>query len=202
MKQLVTTAVSPQSKIAFTNDRFGNPGLKRQQGSTIEIYDIIQLDPTQTQYEFFINSKNKAFPFTNLVDSKLQPQESFALERSYFTFITQDTLTGAFTEVRPLDLSTDAGLFMGEVEIQIENQRVIKPIPLRSYQPEFNPDADNALVTVLEYDTQIVIPPLLTFKATVKFPAGSIPTPAENTVDYLAFTMGGPGGIFAPKSNY
>ena len=202
MKEVIMGGVSPQNKLVGVNNRFGNPGLKKQQGSTIEIYDIEELDPTQTSYEFFINSKNKQFPFTNLVDSKLQPQESFVLERAYFTFITRDDATGEFTVQRTLALGTDAGLIMGEIEVQIENQRVVKPIPLRSFVPEFNPYADNDIVNVFEFLTQIVIPPLLTFKGTVKFPAGSIPTPAAGTTNFLALTFGGPGGIFAPKSNY
>jgi len=203
MKQVITSAVTPQKKIMGVNNRFGNPGLKKQQGSTVEIYDMIQVTGTETQFEFFINSKTRQFPFTNLVDGKLQPQESFALERAYF-FLAQLDDTGAWVEITPLNLISTAGISMGELEFQIENQRVLKPMPLRSFNPEFNTEADNVSCTVFEFDTQIVIPPLLSFKATLKVPpqafAGLVPPAPEEL--YIGLTFGGAGGIFAPKSNY
>lgn len=201
MKIQAPATVTPQSKIIGVNDRFGNPGLKKQQGSTIEIYDFEKLDFSKTVYEFFINAKNKQFPFTNLTDGKLQPQESFAMERMYFAIVDIDDATGSVLVVSPLTIGGYPTYFLSEVEFQIENQRVLKPLPLRSFTPEFNPDTDNNLCTVFEFDTQIVIPPLLNFKATVKFQPGFY-TPEAGTSRYLVCTIGGPGGIFAPKSNY
>lgn len=201
MKQRARGAVRPQSKIASVNDRFGNPGMKKQQGSTIEIYDTLLAVETQGTYEFFIDAQNRSFPFTNLLKGQLTPQESFVMERMYFALAVQTDATGAWASMEALDLTNYPGFNLAEIEVQIENQRVVKPIPVKSFSPQFNPAADNDFCHVMEFDTQIVIPPLQSFKVVLKVPPGWF-TAQAGTTPYLICTMGGPGGIFAPKANY
>ena len=132
--------VAPQQKLIHVNNQFGNPGLRKQQGSTIEVYDSILLLSTQLTYSFFRTSQTRVFPFTNLETGTLEPQESFVLERAFFTLVSVDQATQEVTEVRQLDLTTDHGITMGEMDFFIVNQRLIRPLSIRSFFPEFNRD--------------------------------------------------------------
>lgn len=190
--------VTPQQKLISVNDHYGNPWIAQQQGSTIEVFDLILMDPTITNYEYFKNTNSKKFPFTNLQEGKLQPQESMILKYSYFTLIFQDIATGDFLSMRKLVVGSDAPMLMGTVETQIENQIVVKELPLRSYATEFNQAAENNVDGVYEYQTKIAFLPLLNFQANLKLPVNFITIPAGQNV-YLAFTLGGAGAIFTPK---
>jgi len=201
MLDVARPAVMPQNKLIHVNNQFGNPGLRKQQGSTIEVYDSILLLSTQLQYHFFRNSQTKIFPFTNLETGTLEPQESFVLERAFFTLVSVDQASGDITEVRQLDLTTDPGIATGEIEFFIVNQRLIRPLSVRSFFPEFNQWSDHVEESVKIWDTQLVVPPLLKFRVTIQFPEGFF-TDVVNTDTYLFMTLGGPGGIFAPKANY
>lgn len=204
MKELQIAGITPQQKIAGVNSKLGNPGIKKQQGSTVEVYDLEQITLGKSEYEFFINTRNKRFPFTNLSRGVLQPQESFAMQRMYFTLITTDA-AGVVVSQRAFTVAIAPAMMMGDVQFQIENSRVLKPIPLRSFDPTFNADSDSEAQNVYEFDTNLVIPPLLEFTATLRIPDGAldgfIPEPGTGDA-YIACTIGGPGGIFAPKSNY
>lgn len=191
-----------QQKIIAVNDNFGNPGMKKQQGSTIEVYDSVKLAVGQLQYDFFINAKAKQYPFTNLTDGKLQPQESFELKRAFFALITMRDADNSLVSVEQLDLAAHPGFASGEIEFYIVNQRVIRPLSIRSFFPQFNADADHALETVKLWDTKLVIPPLLEFKCSIKFQPQFFTAPGEGQSTYLFMTIGGPGGIFAPKNNF
>jgi len=191
---------SPQQKMIGVNNRFGNVGVKKQQGSTSIFYDSLLLTPAQLTYEFFSETAARTFPLTNFKDT-LQPQESMVMERIYLTLVSETVATGEFDTVRSLDLSTDPGFSMGEFDFMIDNNRVIKPIPVSSFFPEFNSNSGSTIESVFGFDSQIVIPPLLQIKGTIKFPAGFFTTVAlENT--YLRLTIEGPGAIFAPQSNF
>lgn len=200
--------ISNQEKIIGVNSRFGNPGIAKQQGSTVEIYDTLELPTaggTNVVFDFFIDAKTRSFPFTNLKDGKLPPQEAFVANRLYFYIIDENTLDNV-RAIRPLfensglSLVTNGGINgLGEVEFSISNNRVLKPIPLTSFAPNFN-GGDDEQNNVFQFDTQIVIPPQLEFKLSVKIDTvKSIP---DGRKIYLAAVMGGVGAIFSPKSNF
>lgn len=201
MNPMMRGGIAPQQKLIHVNDQFGTPGLRKQQGSTIEVYDSILLDSARLEYSFFRNSQTKVFPFTNVETGTLEPQESFVLERAFFTLVSVLQATGVVTEVRQLDLTTDTGISMGEIEFFIVNQRLIRPLSVRSFFPEFNQWADHTEENVKIWDTQLIIPPLLKFRVNIRFPEGFF-TNVALTDTYLFMTLGGPGGIFAPKANY
>jgi len=193
--------ITPQMKLISVNNHFGNPMLAKQQGSTIEVFDLIQLDPTRTSYDFFRDVNGKRFPFTNLQEGKLQPQESFILSYSYWSLIFQDSTTGEFLNQRKLVLGSDPSLLMGVVEMRIENQIVIKELPLRSWATEYNQAAENNIDGVYDFQTKIAFLPLLNFRAAVQFPVDFITPPVGQNV-FLGFTLGGPGAIFSAKNNF
>jgi len=202
--------ISNQEKIIGVNSRFGNPGIAKQQGTTVEIYDTLPL-PTaggsNVVLDFFIDAKTRSFPFTNLKDGKLPPQEAFVANRIYFYVVKEVISTGKKT-MFPLfandtslgSLLNNAGIDgLGEVEISISNNRVLKPIPLTSFAPNFNA-GDDSQNNVLQLDTQLVFPPQLEFKLSLKLSSAN--AAPEDTQIYIAAVMGGVGAIFSPKSNF
>lgn len=202
MKRINTSAASPQRKLMHTNNKMGNKSIKMQQGATIEVYDMIEVVTGKSEYEFFIDARSKSFPFTNLTRGVLQPQESFVMERAYLMLVTEAE-DGTVTKQEPLDLALAPYAMMGEFIFMIDNDRVLKSIPLRSFDPQFNPDADANNTNVFEFDTQLVVPPLIEFTAKIKIPDGALDTliPVDGRV-LLGVTLGGPGALFAPKNTY
>lgn len=199
MKRLTLNTVTPQKKIVSTNNRFGNKNIKKQQGSSVIIYDTLPLDG-ETYFEFFRSAKNRSFPDTNLTQGTLQPGESFALERAYFTVVTKDPLSNdAISGLRAPSLTTDAPIVGGEFHFTIENSRVIKPMPVTSWLGVFNKSADIDDDSVFEFDTQIVMPPLLELAAILRTDEYD---PADYPDQYLRLVLEGAGSIFAPKQNY
>lgn len=198
MKTINVSPITPQDKIISTNNLFGNKNIKKQQGSTVIIYDTLPLDGNQ-YFEFFRNAKNRAFPQTNLTQGTLQPGESFALERAYLVLVTQALIPGPITDMRELALGADAPILAGEFQFQIENQRVIKPMPLTSWIASFNKSAQFTTDTTFEFDTQLTIPPLLEINAIIRT---NDYDPANYVGGSLRLVLEGAGGIFSPRNNY
>ena len=65
--------VTPNAKIALVNNKLGNPALKRNQGSSTEVYDYINVTAnigTQQVLRFFADVNTKTFPFTNIQQNR------------------------------------------------------------------------------------------------------------------------------------
>jgi hypothetical protein len=189
--------ITPQKKTIAVNDKFGNRGIKKQQGSTVVKYDTLPLDG-RTEYRFFENSNTRDFPLSNsgTDGNKLGVGYSMVVERAYLSIVTKDG--AAFDKVEQLTLAaTDANILLGEFGFFIANSQVIRTLPIVSWLPEFNKLAENSLNTNYEFDTQIVIPPLLEFVATLRLPAGV--TIAET---FIRLTIEGSGAIIAPRNTF
>ena len=52
MQEFNITNFTPQDKIVGINNRFGNTGIKNQQGSTVVLYDSLPLDG-RNEFRFF-----------------------------------------------------------------------------------------------------------------------------------------------------
>lgn len=200
MYETVRSPLTPQQKLIAVNDQLGNSSMAKQQGSSVEIYDALPLSAAQTRYDFFLDSSTRKFPFTN-VKGTLQPQESFILGSCYYTLVTVDDVTAEVLTVERLDLATHPGFASGEMDFFIENQRILKQVPFRSFFPEFNLNSDNENESVYVFKTMQTLPPLLQFKMSVKFPDGFF-TPVIGQTTYLYCSLAGPGGLFNPKANY
>jgi len=194
-------AVTPQAKIMGTNDRFGNQGIARQQGTTRILYDSLPIDG-RTEFRFFEGANNRDFPETNTGanGNKLGVGESLAIERAYFATVLFDSVPAVDTlEISPLTLG-GAGILNladGELEIEIANSKVLKPIPITSFYAEFNKNAYHTAYNNFEFDTQIIIPPLLEFVFPYRIPATAA---IANTS--LRFTVEGVGAIIAPRRTF
>lgn len=199
MKQQISGGFTPQRKAISVNDKFGNSGIKKQQGSTVIKYDT--LDYTgQSELRFFEGSSQRNFPLSNTGSdgNKLGVGNSLVVERAYFTLIVTDNETGKVS-ITPFGVNAPTELVLSEFGFSIANTEVIKNIPLLSWAPEFNKNAENELNNNFEFDTQIVIPPLFEFVATLRIP------PATSLLDakvQIRLTIEGAGAIIAPRATF
>jgi hypothetical protein len=118
------------------------------------------------------------------------------VERVYLSIL--EKTAGVYTSVAELSLTTTLpSILLSEFGFSIANSDVIKQLPILSFLPQFNKNAENELSTSFDFDTQIVIPPLLEFVATLRLTRG---TTIEDT--FLRLTIEGSGAIIAPRTTF
>lgn len=198
MKEVVASRFTPQRKAIGVNDKFGNRGIKNQQGTTRIIYDTLPFDG-RTEFRFFEGSAQRNFPFSNTGSdgNKLGVGNTLVVERAYLSLITVDPETKLIETVEALALTLDPAITLSEFGFMVANSEVIKTVPVLSWFPQFNKVAENQLNNNFEFDTQIVIPPLLEFVATLRL---AQPFTKANTL--LRLTIEGTGAIIAPRTTF
>jgi hypothetical protein len=199
MRQVEMGNFSPQRKTVSVNDKFGNTGIKNQQGSTVIKYDTLPLDG-RTEYRFFEGAAQRNYPFSNTGSdgNKLGVGNSMVVERVYLSLVKFDTVVpGSILTITPIDLTANGNLLASQMNFAIANTAVIKDIPVLSFLPQFNKMAENAVNTNFEFDTQVVIPPLLEFIASLRLPVG---VTTANT--FLRLTIEGAGAIISPRATF
>ena len=200
MREVVRGNVTPQMKNIAVNDRFGNSGIKKQQGSTVIKYDTLPLNGS-TQLRFFEQSSQRNFPLSNTGTdgNKLGVGSSMVVERIYLSIVQYDASGNDLNSIAPCDLTTTRGILInnGEFGFEIANSLVIKNVPVLSFTPEFNKNAENEKNNSFDFDTQIIIPPLLEFVATLR-----LPNYTAFDGYYLRLTIEGSGAIIAPKTTF
>jgi hypothetical protein len=121
------------------------------------------------------------------------------IERVYITVGSYNPTTNAWTAFQATDLTgTPIQILAAEFGFTLANSQVLKQIPILSWTPEFNKNAENQLNSNYEFDTQIVIPPLLEFVATLRLQ--NYTAPSEPL--YVRLTIEGSGAIIAPKTTF
>jgi hypothetical protein len=193
-----------QAKLINVANQFGNTGIKKQQGSSLIVYDSLQLTEglnAERVLSFFKNVNTRQFPFTNITENKLQVGEAMVLERMYFTVLTQLVATGEITNVQSLDQFATPALYKSDYEIKQVNNTVVKQSPLTSLKPEFNKEAKSTSYTVFHFDTDITLQPLLQFQLDLMTPAITIPTSVTSNF-FLMCALEGAGAIMNPKYNF
>lgn len=163
-----------QQKIIEVNTKLGNTGIARQQGTTRSIYDSLPMDGNTT-LRFFQGAAQRSFPFTNMgsFGNKLEVGESLVVQRAYFTVFTVDTGSTPVevTDLTDFDGIGETGLYKGEIQLEIANQIVMKPVPLTSFFNLWNYRSFQSQLEVFHFSTKLIIPPLLEFVWTVNFPS-------------------------------
>lgn len=190
---------TPQRKAIGINDKFGNSGIKKQQGSTVIKYDTLPLDGS-TELRFFQGSANRLFPLSNTGSdgNKLGVGNSMVVERAYLSVVTYDTETGDFESIAAVTLlASIPQVLLAEFGFSIANTEVIKNVPILSWLPQFNKIAENQVNTNFEFDTQVVVPPLLEYIATLRLPKY---TADKNLA--LRLTIEGTGAIISPRATF
>jgi hypothetical protein len=203
-----------QQKMVNVNDALGNKAISKMQGSTRIVYDFIELDG-RTLFEFFLEVNTKKFPFANMQEGKLQVGESLTIERAYLAMIVTDAETGNVVSSMELNQAGLSNLYRSDLSFHIDNSRVVKPINVQSFQPQFNrrsnwgaiavtADAEGVATgttlvgnAVFHTETDIIIPSLIEFQANLKTDGY---TPIANA--FLGLVIEGTGSILNPRRNY
>lgn len=190
--------VTPGAKLAMVNNKLGNPGLKRNQGSSVEVYDYVKVTPgTAGVVRFFDAVNTKVFPFTNIQQNQLQVGEALAIEYIAFTRIV--VKLGKITN---FDALTDAvnGLSLSGFSFLLDNSRTVKNNSLtRSFQT-LNTKGGTALNSLFYPDTDLTIPPQISFTAELNLPANT-DTATEGEEVYYGIHLFGTGAILNLKAN-
>jgi hypothetical protein len=198
MRELYKAGVTPQQKAVAINNKFGNTGIKDQQGTTRLIYDTLPLGAVGAKtLRFFEDSAGRQFPFSNTGadGNKLGVGNTLVIESISFFILTYDTVNLRFDAIA-LPTSV-AAISQAQINLEIANNRVIKNLSLTELSAAFDKNIGATNDSTLELSTQIVIPPLLNFVCQVQIPYF---TPAANT--YLRCVLNGTGGIIAPRTTF
>lgn len=198
MREVIRGNVTPQSKAISVNNRFGNTGVKRQQGSSVELYDTLPLTVAQagqgTTLRFFEDAQTRTFPDTNLENSnQLSVGETLVTENIYFSIITETD--GALTRADQFSLQNE--LCRSEFSIEIANSVVLKRLPVLSTIGIFNESASIDNQAVYQFYTQLVIPPLLNFAVALRIPAFTLAANSE-----VRCNIAGVGSLLAPRTTF
>lgn len=194
MFKQVTT---PQTKLIDTTKRLGVSGIDKMQGTTRVIYDSVPVSAGST-LSFFRDANARQFPLTNMQKgNKLEVGESLVIQFINFSFF--GIREGKYEDFgSAMDVLTDLAAFgMSELNILIANSQVIKPIPLSQFLPQFNKNAYNENSEVFNFNTLLVIPPLVEFEVNVKIPSQGLAVP--NPEYFMRCTLEGVGSIVAPR---
>lgn len=172
--------------------------MDRDQGTTRVIYDTTGSSFGLTQFDFFNQVTAKNYPDTNLDQNKFQPGEGMVIKEISFV-----DLLGGY-------LFTGQAAF-AVVDFYIGNNRVLKALPLTAFSTiaAINPlnklpldEAGNYqanIGTFIRLRTNLVIPPQIEFRATLRFiaPAGTELAPVN-----IKMSVRGYGKLFNPGQNY
>jgi len=198
MREVIRGNVTPQAKAISVNNRFGNTGVKRQQGSSVELYDTLPLSIAQAgqgvTLRFFEDAQTRTFPDTNLENSnQLSVGETLVTENIYFSIITESD--GKLTGCDPFPLTDD--LCRAEFSIEIANSVVLKRLPVLSTIGVFNESAGIDNQAVYQFYTQLVIPPLLNFAVALRIPPFTLSNASE-----VRCNIAGVGSLLAPRTTF
>lgn len=189
-----------QAKMIAVARDLGLGGISNQQGTTRTIYDSLPLVGTGAGtlqiFEFFKGCNARNFPLTNLPANKLEVGEIMVIEEMTLSVLTL-TATSDVTNVRTMSAAALTGMYRSDLEVDLGNQTVIKPLNMVNLLPAFNNFSENATGEVFKFKTFIVIPPQLEFVVRLK-----VTSYAAIALNHLSMTLTGAGGIFAPKNNF
>mgnify|MGYP003650087608 CR=1 FL=1 len=195
--------ITANAKIALVNNSLGNKALKKNQGSSVEVYDYITQTAgtigTSQTITFFANVNTKNFPLTNVQQNQLQVGESLSVEYIAFTRISQVTATGSVTECTAL-ITTVAGMNLGQFSFSLDNSRIIKNNSLIRSNSIFNPKGTTGVSNLFFPDTDLVIPPQISYTLELRVPINADTIPVGTTISYGCHLFG-TGSILNLKTN-
>jgi hypothetical protein len=191
-------SVTPSAKLAMVNNQIGNPALKYNQGSTSEIWDyqLIGTPGAKSVIQFFSDVNTKTQPLTNLTTNTLQVGE--ALSMSYLAFTRMVIKAGEITSWTALNAV--AGMNVATFSFLLDNSRIIKNNSLTRSNPLFNTQGGTAANALFYPDTNLIIPPQISFTGELAIPANLDKGLADEEV-YYGLHIFGTGAILNLKSN-
>ena len=199
MRELYASGTTPQQKLVGINNKFGNTGIKNQQGTSRIIYDSLP-SGTNTTFRFFEDSASRNFPFTNtgFDGNKLGVGDTMVIQSVLFTIVDITTATGKLNSAISLLADVNNGLAL--MDFEIANNKVIKKLTLSESLSAYSKSTTSEL-TDLELETQIVLPPLLPYILELRLPI-ALAAPAAGFTRYIQAQIIGTGGIIAPRTTF
>ena len=197
MKEFYKSGLNPQQKLVAINNKFGNSDIKFQQGTSRTLYDTLPYTTDGQSFRFFEDSASRTFPFSNTGSdgNKLGVGETMVVSDIWFQILTWDPATLRYTAN---SIFSEFSLYGSNLQFEIGNQRVIKNYTLTAGQTVYNKIV-GASNDVISLDTDIVIPPLLSYLLELRLSQDSA-APAANT--FLRCTIHGAAGILAPRTTF
>ena len=168
------------------------------QGTTRVIFDTTDNQVGLTQYDFFDQVASKTYPATNLEINRFQPGEGMVIKEIGFVDLN-NRITFQYTDAFAI------------LDFYVGNNRVLKSLPLSAFSTvaAINPlnitsllangSADPNFGTFIRLRTNIVIPPQIQFKATLRLIA---PTGTQLQPVNIKMMVKGYGKLFNPRQNY
>jgi hypothetical protein len=201
MREIYKAGVTPQQKLVAVNNKFGNTGVKNQQGTTRILYDSIQVATNQRNFRFFEDSSSRTFPLTNTGSegNKLGVGDTMVIAQLLFTVTSFDPATGIWNPEQNLTQTQDIAN-LAYVNVEIANNQVIKKLTLSESEGQFNKDT-LGFPNTIDLETSIVIPPLLPFVVELQL-AGNLPAVPGFLTQYVRCQIIGVGGIIAPRTTF
>lgn len=206
MRQIYSAGVTPQQKLVGVNNKFGNTGIKDQQGTSRIIYDALPVTNNgQTTFRFYEDSSSRAFPFTNTGSdgNKLGVGDTMVLGSVLFYAVKRTTATGRFDTQQNIAVgnSNEISFF----NFEIANNQVVKRVTLTEANQRYsNTTSTNA--SNLELETEIVIPPLLPYVLELRTPLDLFTllggAPGAGKEWFVFAQIIGVGGIIAPRTTF
>ena len=191
MREIYKGGVTPQQKMVGVNQKFGNVGIPSQQGTTRILYDTLQNSAGKTNFRFFEDSTARQFPLTNTGSegNKLGVGDTMVIQQIQF-LLWKDDFVSSPDFITGIDINN-----LAYINFEIANNQVIKKLTLSESNQEFNKDTQaNAPISL---ETNIVIPPLLTFVLELQLPAS-----LGDAIKYVECQIIGAGGIIAPRNTF
>ena len=195
--------VTAGAKLALVNNKLGNPSLKKNQGSTFEIYDYIEVTGTigtNQVLRFFGSVNTKTFPFTNIQQNQLQVGEALAVEYIALTRLEITTAGGVDKLTSQTSLLTVTGLALSQFSLLLDNSRILKNNSLTRANSIFNPKGQTGANNLFYPDTDLTIPPQISFTAELQTPANT-DAAGEGKKVFYGCHLFGTGAILNLKTN-
>ena len=205
MRTIYNSGITPQDKIVAVNKKFGNSGIKSQQGTSRIIYDALPVTNNgQTTFRFFEDSSSRTFPFTNTGSdgNKLGVGDTMVLGSVLFFVATRVIATKIF--VSTTNLTGYADINLAYFNFEIANNQVVKKVTLSEANDNYN-NSTAAANTNLVLETEIVIPPLLPYVLELRTPESLytiLGAPPAGYEYYVYAEIIGTGGIIAPRTTF
>ncbi|OUV99036.1 MAG: hypothetical protein CBD16_09080 [Betaproteobacteria bacterium TMED156] len=189
--------VTPQMKGIGVNDRFGNTSIRKQQGTSREIFDSILVTQAERQQgftiRFFEDVQSRSFPLTNLDNTnQLTVGETLITENYYIA--RANVVEGVTEKFGVLDEFEKQGI----LSFELANSITIQRIPTLSSVGEFNVNGQFENYGVYNFYTQVVIPPLLNFVFIFRVP----PNASASGDTLYRFNVAGVGSLIAPRTTF
>lgn len=199
MRQIYASGTTPQEKLVGVNNKFGNTGIKNQQGTSRIIYDSLPAG-TNLTFRFFEDSASRRFPFTNTGSdgNKLGVGDTMVIESVIFTTFDVVNATGEITVTQ--NLNSIGTYAISYFDFEIANNKVIKKLTLTEGNAAYSKNTSQG-PSDLELETQIVLPPLLPYILELRLPI-AIGSPAAGSTRYIQAQIIGTGGIIAPRTTF